>query len=250
MGLPPLAAQLIVFSKQYNLETQVDEVLHAVKKAGFDAIEIGTNQSEDSPQDFVSLLQKHSLAVSALHGGTTLDVEKTLRLMELYHTRDLCISGIGGWEGTRVGKYLNDIDAINDMGRKLAEHGCRTHYHNHAYEFAQLDNGQTGMDVITANLEQGVVDLCVDVAWVHIGGMDPVEFLQAHHGQVSYVHLKDYTGDRHWVELGSGVVPLAAVVALLPELPIQWAVYEQDTSDVPAGQSCAISRAYLQGLGF
>ncbi|MHB9034904.1 MAG: hypothetical protein ACYC6L_17885, partial [Anaerolineae bacterium] len=67
---------------------------------------------------------------------------------------------------------------------------------------------------------------------------------------ISYVHLKDYVGNRHWVELGAGVVPLAAIAATLPEMNIRWAVYEQDTSDNPAAKSCAISYAYLQGIGF
>ncbi|MCE5258933.1 MAG: sugar phosphate isomerase/epimerase [Chloroflexi bacterium] len=250
MSTPALAAQLIVFSQQTQLETQMDEVLGAVHSAGFSAIECGTNTFENDPQAFIALLRKHNLRVSALHGGIPEKPEQVMRLMDLYGTQDLCISGVGGWEGKQAAKYAADTQAVSTVGRVLAQRGFHTHYHNHAYEFAKLDNGQSGMEVILTNLDPQAADLCVDVAWVHIGGQNPVEFLKQHKSRTSYIHLKDYTGDRHWVELGSGLVPLAAVVAALPELDIRWAVYEQDTSDIQAAKSCALSYAYLQGLGF
>lgn len=250
MILPALAAQLIVFSQQVQLEPQMDAVLAAVHAAGFTAIECGSNQFADDPQAFITMLKKHNLRVSALHGGIPGNPGEVIKLMELYQTRDFCISGVGGWEGKVAAKYASDTQEVNRVGLELARYGYKTHYHNHAYEFDKLDNSKTGMDVILENLDPAAADLCVDVAWVHIGGQDPASFLRANKARTSYVHLKDYTGNRHWVELGQGVVPLASVVALLPELQVRWVVYEQDTSDNPAGQSCAASYAYLQGLGF
>jgi sugar phosphate isomerase/epimerase len=250
MSLPPLAAQLIVFSQQFKLEPQMDTVLAAVHAAGFTAIECGSNQFADNPSVFTAMLKKHNLHVSALHGGIPGNTSEIIKLMELYQTRDLCISGVGGWEGKVAAKYAADTRDVNRVGSELARHGFKTHYHNHAYEFDKLDNGQTGMEVILETLDPAVADLCVDVAWVHIGGQDPTGFLRKHKSQISYIHLKDYTGNRHWVDLGKGVVPLASVVSALPELAVRWAVYEQDTSDNPAGQSCAASYTYLHGLGF
>lgn len=250
MNLPPLAAQLIVFSQTMKLEAQADEILDAVRSAGFGAIECGSDLFASDPPALAALLEKYNLRVSALHGGIPVQLESVLQLMEAYHTQDFCISGIGGWEGKQSARYAADTQAVNEVGRQLAQRGFRTHYHNHAYEFASLDNGQTGMEVILSNLDPAAADLCVDVAWVQIGGQNPVAFLREHKDRVSYVHLKDYVNDRHWVELGAGIVPLAAIVAELPKLNIRWAVYEQDTSDIQPAKSCAISYAYLQGLGF
>jgi sugar phosphate isomerase/epimerase len=250
MPLPPLAAQLIVFSQQVQLEPQMDSVLADVKAAGFSAIECGSNQFENDPKTFIALLSKHQLRVSALHGGIPVNPGAVIKLMELYQTQDLCISGIGGWEGKAATKYASDTQEVNRVGQELARHGFKTHYHNHAYEFDKLDNGKTGMEVILENLDPAAADLCVDVAWVHIGGQDPATFLRSNKARLSYIHLKDYIGNRHWVELGKGVVPLASIVATLPELKVHWAVYEQDTSDNPAGLSCATSYSYLRGLGF
>ncbi|NLV73251.1 MAG: sugar phosphate isomerase/epimerase [Chloroflexi bacterium] len=249
MSTPALAAQLIVFSSQVDLEAQMDQVLAGVHAAGFEAIECGSNQFAEAPEAFVKLLEKHQLRVAGLHGGLNLEPDVVMRLLDHYQANELCISGIGGWEGTSSEQFRADTQQVNEIGRILARHGYHVHYHNHAYEFARLDNGQTGMEVIIQELDPAVADLCVDVAWVHIGGLDPVEFLRSNRERISYVHLKDYIDNRRWVELGSGVVPLAKVVATMPELDVRWMVYEQDSSDKDAVDSCAISHAYLRGLG-
>ncbi len=246
MAYPPLGAQLIVFSGQTDIEKNAEEVLGAVAAAGFGAIECGTAYFIDRPEVLVETLCRYDLKVAGLHGGVSIDLEATLRLAELYDTRDICISGVGGWESKASADYRRDMETFNEMACACAERGVKLHYHNHAYEFDTLDNGMTGMQVILDELDRSVGDLCVDVAWVHIGGQDPAAFLREHSRLVGYVHLKDYTGDRHWVELGQGVVPLQSVMEAVDALPnVSWAVYEQDTSDRTAAESTRISHRYL-----
>ncbi|MFO7917117.1 MAG: sugar phosphate isomerase/epimerase [Anaerolineae bacterium] len=243
---PPLGAQLIVFSQQVDVEESIADVLKAVREAGFGAVEIGTGLCADAPQRLKVALAANGLAVAGMHGGLDQDLDDTLRLMESYDTQDLCISGLGGWECVEAESYRRDIEAFNEMGRVCARHGIALHYHNHAYEFASTDEGPRGMDLILAEMDRDTTDLCVDVAWVQIGGQDPARFLLDHREQIGYVHLKDYKGDRHWVELGTGVVPLTDIMEALKTLDgVRWVVYEQDTSDREAAESCAISHKYL-----
>ena len=114
--------------------------------------------------------------------------------MDAYNTRDLCISGIGNWEANDAQRCLQDIERLNEMGKRCLEQGIFLHYHNHAYEFVALDEGSSTMDLLLTHMDKSVVDLCVDVAWVRIGGQDPAIFLRKHAENVGYVHLKDYVG--------------------------------------------------------
>lgn len=247
MTYPPLGAQLIVFGSQMDLEQHIETVLEAVRTAGFEAVEFGVNLRASDPQDLKTLLDRQGLRVAGLHGGLDLDLDSTFKLMELYGAQDLCISGIGGWQGRDADAYLRDIDNLNQMARACSAHGIFLHYHNHAYEFAPTNASLSGMELILSNLDTSVADLCVDVAWVHIGGEDPAIFLRKYDTLVGYVHLKDYVGDRHWVELGQGVVPLDSVMRALAGMHrVRWVIYEQDTSDRPAAESCAISYKYLR----
>ena len=243
---PPLGVQLIVFSRQIDVEQNVKDVMRAVREAGFGAVEIGAGLCADDPQRLQLALAANGLSVAGMHGGLDQDLERTLELMDMYDTRDLCISGLGGWECVEADRYRRDIEAFNEMGRVCAQHDVFLHYHNHAYEFAPTDEGPSGMELILEQMNTEVTDLCVDVAWVHNAGRDPAGFLRDHKERIGYVHLKDYEGDRHWVELGAGVVPLGLVMEALETLDgVRWAVYEQDTSDREAAESCAISHQYL-----
>ena len=247
MPYPPLCAQLIVFARQMDVGRHVEAVLDAVKLAGFDAIESGSTMGAEDPRAFLALLTRKGLRVASFHGGVSTDLDETFRMADVLSVRDLCFSTLGGGENTSVDSYLRDIETANHMGHACARRGLHLHYHNHAYEFVPTDRGQTGMELILENLDPDAVDLCVDVAWVHIARHDPVAFLREHASRVGYVHLKDYDDNRHWVELGRGVVPLAGVMAAVDNLPrVRWAAYEQDTADRPAAEACAESRRYLR----
>lgn len=247
MAFPPLGVQLIIFHTQMDVEPNVAQVLDAVKAAGFEAIECGVTMYAHNPGAFKEMLEARGLRVAGFHGGLDQDLDQTLRLMEIYGAHDLCISSLGGWENTSAENYRRDLERLNKMGHICAEHGVHLHYHNHAYEFSPTDEGCLGIELILAEMDRSVVDLCVDVAWVHIAAHDPALFLRRLGDLVGYVHLKDYTGDRKWVELGYGVVPLDSVMRAIGELKrVRWVVYEQDTSSRPAAESCAISREYLR----
>jgi sugar phosphate isomerase/epimerase len=247
MAYPPLAAQLIVFDRHYSFDANAEVVLDTVKSTGFGAIEGGVNLYAHAPRACKAMLDARNLKVAGLHGSVTTQLDDIFRLMEVYDTRDLCVSNVGGWQGRSADKYLVDIEALNQMGRTCHAHGCHVHYHNHAYEFAPTDRGLSGMELILGNIDAAVADLCVDVAWVHVGGEDPAIFLRRCGALVGYVHLKDYIGDRHWVELGQGVMRLDNVMKALATLPsVRWVAYEQDTTDRTPAESCAISHHYLE----
>lgn len=252
MSYPPLSAQLIVFSRQADLESETGSVLDAVKAAGFGAIECSTGLYAQDPRSLKAMLDERGLVVSACHTGLTQEMPPIFRQMDALDARDLCVSGIGGGNRGSAQATRQDIEVVNGMGRACSKHGFHLHYHNHAWEFATTDQGPTGMELILAHLDPDLADLCVDVAWVHIGGEDPATYLRQHASRVGYVHLKDYVGDRHWVALGQGIVPLGEVMGTLGQLPrVRWVAYEQDTSDRPAAESCAMSRRYLlDGFGY
>ncbi|MFH1084589.1 MAG: sugar phosphate isomerase/epimerase [Chloroflexota bacterium] len=246
MAYPPLGAQLIVFGQQIDIHTHTAEVLDAIAGAGFGAIEAGVDFHAEDPATWKAELDARGLRMAGLHGGLDQDLEQTLRLLEAYGAHDLCISSLGGWENVLYDNYMRDIERLNQMGRACKARGVHVHYHNHSYEFCPTNEGSSGMELIMANVDPQAADLCVDVAWVRIGGQDPALFLRTHAHQIGYVHLKDYVGNRHWVELGYGLVDLYSVMKALAELPcVRWAVYEQDTSTRSAAESCALSHRYL-----
>ena len=249
MSYPPFGVQLIMFQQHPDYSNDLERILDAIQRAGFRAIECGVDTSADYPRFFKGMLNRRNLRIAGLHGTPNLDIDATLRLMEIYETKDLCISGLGGWGNTIAENYLRDIDKLARLGRLCKRHGVSIHYHNHAYEFLPTDEGPTGMELILGNLDPELVDLCVDVAWVRIGGQDPLAFLQRYANRIGYIHLKDYTGDRHWVPLGQGEMPMERILSILPQLlRVRWAIYEQDSSEDDPLEDCQASFRYLRRI--
>ncbi len=236
---------MIVFGDQAQQDPA--SVLAAVRDAGFGAIECGPDFFAPDLAARHELVQSYGLRLASIHGNLAdIDLDLAWRVLEATGCQDLCFSGIANYTTGNADLYRRDIEFINKTGARCRAEGIHLHYHNHSYEFSPLDEGVSGMDLLLSQLDFAVADLNVDVAWVHLAGHDPAIYLRKHANKIGYVHLKDYAGDRHWVELGYGAMPMESVLKALERMPqVRWAVYEQDRTDRPAAESCAISHKYL-----
>ena len=84
-------------------------------------------------------------------------------------------------------------DELNGFASVLAPRGVRLGYHNHAFEFEDLD-GTTVWDVLLERLGQEV-DLEVDVYWAAVGGRDPATLIGEVADRVRLLHMKDLIAD-------------------------------------------------------
>ena len=67
---------------------------------------------------------------------------------------------------------------LGEFAGRLAGRGIRLGYHNHAFEFAPLEE-TTVWDVLLAELPPEV-ELELDVYWAAVGGRDPVAEIERH----------------------------------------------------------------------
>lgn len=245
MSLPPVGAQLIVFGKSYNINTDTDLILDCVTRAGYAGVEGAAKDTATYRQK----LDARGLRFGATHVGLQglLNVEKLIAMLATLGGSDVNNSALMTWDGRTLADYQEGIRVLNDAGRRLRAAGIHLHYHNHDFEFEQVDGaGKTGMELLLEGLDFSVVDLCVDVAWVMRGGSDPAAFLHEHKDKVGFLHFKDHDGDK-WTELGTGKVNFAAIMEVLPELTgARWTMIEQDSSEIDPCESVTISRRYLR----
>lgn len=108
---------------------------------------------------------------------------------------------------------------LNEAAELAAEFGIRVGYHNHAYEIESIIEGRTAFEYLAARLDPAVA-LELDTYWAAAGGADPIELLHRLGSQVMALHLKDgpiTKADIDQVALGSGAMPLRAIVDAAPE---------------------------------
>jgi sugar phosphate isomerase/epimerase len=109
-------------------------------------------------------------------------------------------------------------EALNATASRAADDGLRVGYHNHHFELASMVDGRHALEVFADRLAPEVV-LEVDAYWAFAGGADVPALVRRLGERVVALHLKDGDGSldtTRQVAAGSGVVPLADVVAAAP----------------------------------
>lgn len=249
---PTAAIQLIVFGPRNK--DDIEGVLHDVKEVGFPAFEAGDLFATYGEAETRKVLEETGLRVSGAHFGygEYADPEKlsahvaTCKALGVTH---MMCSGVA--DAKTVEGYRQSCRLFNDVGARLRDEGIAFNYHNHAWEFEELEGrGVTGMEIIAQETDPALVKFNIDVFWVKFGGQDPAEFIRRHRDRAGYFHFKD--GERGpdgkpvFLELGRGLVDLKSAMSAAREVGAEWIVAEQDRTDLPARESITISRNYMR----
>jgi sugar phosphate isomerase/epimerase len=148
-----------------------------------------------------------------------------------------CPRVIVPWMPEEDRRTVDDIrrfaSELGGFAQDLAPRGIRLGYHNHAFEFAELD-GTTIWDVLLAELPPEV-EIELDVYWAAFGGRDPVAEIRARADRVRLLHMKDLASgpEPHDAPPGEGMLPFEEIVAAGRAAGVEWYVIEQDVPRDP-----------------
>jgi sugar phosphate isomerase/epimerase len=81
-------------------------------------------------------------------------------------------------------------EKFNRAGRAAKEAGLGFAYHNHEFEFKQLE-GQVPFNLLLAETDPELVKIEMDLYWTVLGGAEPLDYFQRFPGRFPAVHVKD-----------------------------------------------------------
>jgi sugar phosphate isomerase/epimerase len=81
-------------------------------------------------------------------------------------------------------------DYYNQIGEKCNAAGLRFGYHNHAFEFTEIE-GQLMYDFMLENTDPDKVFFQMDVYWTTQGGHTPMEYFNKYPNRFELLHIKD-----------------------------------------------------------
>lgn len=128
----------------------------------------------------------------------------------------------------------------NRIGESARKRGLQFAYHNHNFEFRQVEGKTTGYEIFLRETDPKLVKLEVDAGWMAAAGADPVAIIRANPDRVRLLHFKDFStvtppiqhlGDgsgAHIVNLGTGVVPLKAAYAAARKAGVRYFIVDHD----------------------
>jgi inosose dehydratase len=243
-----------------------ERVLDEIAEAGYEGTELATN----APRDAGLLrdeLQRRGLrlagaflALDFLTSPLEGEVEQAGLLARLLreagagvlvagpaaHPQRMASAGGSRQPSTTSAQYQQIATGLERVGERCRQENIVLAFHNHAGTFIETAEE---LDELCQRADPALVQLCLDVGHLVVGGGDPVQAIQRYGQRVAYVHLKDVdphvlerlrSGQggfleglrwRVFCELGSGCLDLAGIVEALRQQRFEgWVVVEQDTS--------------------
>lgn len=154
-------------------------------------------------------------------------IAKTLGMEAIY-----CPHLVAEQRPTDAAGWRDFGQRLSQAGKRYIDAGYTFGWHNHDFEFKQLEDGSTPQEQILA----GGPDLSweADIAWVIRGGADPFEWIEKHGNRITAVHVKDIapagenTDEDGWADLGHGTVGWKELLAALKKTPAKHFVLEHD----------------------
>ena len=181
---------LQLYSVRDDIKANYQATIDTVANTGFTGVEAaGYNDGQFygmAPADFKKSIEDAGLEVLSSHAGRPLaDNTKDTNWDEVWKWWDTAIQAhkdagmkylVVAWIPTP--KTLADLQAycdyFNKIGEKCNAAGIRFGYHNHNFEFTEIE-GEMMYDYMLKNTDPAKVFFQMDVYWVVRGGQSPVD---------------------------------------------------------------------------
>ena len=194
-----------------------------------------------SPEDYKKAIEASGLEVLSSHVGHNLSDQELASgdFSEALKWWDKCIDchKRAGMKyivnpGVNFPKTLKEANIIckymNAVGEKVNAAGMKFGYHNHSYEFGQVE-GKMWYDYMIEHTDADKVFFEMDVYWTVRGQASPVDYFNKYPGRFLLLHIKDHR------ELGqSGMVGFDAIFNNADKAGMKALVVELEGSTKPS----------------
>lgn len=230
----PIALQL--FSVRDFARNDVESTLKEVKKYGYDGVELAGLYGK-TPEEFKKMLDEIGLIPISAHVGYNemcADMAKVISDYKVVGCKYLAVPWLDPEdriESETGAKTLENIKRFADMAEEAGMALC---YHNHEFEFAEID-GEYIFDILYKKISNLFVEQ--DSCWVASSGVSPDEYLKKYSGRTPLLHLKDYVGkkidgDFEFRPLGDGVQNFESMIKTAEDTEVEWLIVEQDSPSI------------------
>ncbi len=237
-----------LYSLRDDVVKDVKGVIGKIAAAGYKEVETYGLSNEQqffglSVKEFSDLLKANKLVTPSGHympsamlfeNGNGDDVKKLCEVGNVLGQQYIVIPYLEEERRKAIDQYKALAERINKAGEICKNAGLQLAYHNHDFEFIQMD-GQTGYDILMNNTDKELVKLELDLYWVVRAGLDPVEIFKKQPGRFPMVHIKDMdkTDNTKNTEIGNGSIDFKKILESTQLAGIKHFYLEQENNYLP-----------------
>ena len=134
-------------------------------------------------------------------------------------------------ERQTIDQYKKVSELFNRSAEICKKSGIKFAYHNHAFEFKEID-GQVPYDVLLKETDADLVKMELDMYWVRYADQNPMKLIQKNMGRFPLWHVKDMSmdDDRKMKEVGAGRIDWKQLFAYDKDAGLEYFFVEQDSN--------------------
>ena len=153
-------------------------------------------------------------------------------------------------------KFYSSLDAlkgtcnsINKAAEVAMKYNLRMGYHNHAFEFSEVE-GKLVYDAMLENFDPKLVAMEMDLYWVVNAGKDPLKYFEKYPGRFELWHVKDMDRAKrdNNADVGTGSIDFKALFAKAKLSGMKRFFMEQETYPSSPMDSTRKSIDYLKTI--
>ena len=171
------------------------------KDIGFGSL-VGTK-----PADLKSMIADTGLVCPSCHfgwGGLKDHLDERIEFAHGLGLSQMICSTFWIQDKATLDDYKKNADQLNKIAEKIKAAGMATGFHNHEFEFHELD-GQLIYDALMATFDPALVKMQFQTEVINLGYKASTYFTK-YPGRFISSHLSDWTTDKKEVPIGQGVI--------------------------------------------
>jgi sugar phosphate isomerase/epimerase len=253
----PIEPGLQLYTVRAPLEADFAGTLERVSAIGYRKVQV-TARMGRSATEVRELLDANGLVCPSVHLDLRNSVDDEIEAALLLGAESVFLSApvqLFIRDGPKVVGIRDDIsldiwreiaDEQNVRGEQFKKAGLTYGYHNHHFEFAEID-GVLPYDVLLERTDPELVALEADLGWMHVAGVDPLVYFDRFPGRFPVCHVKDVLADGSFADPGEGTVDFQRTFDAAEHAGLQHYFVEHDSAANPMA-SAAAGYAYLSTL--
>ena len=264
-GQPEVGIQ--TYTIREAMEEDTAAALRMLKEVGYDFVETNDRDfTRVSMDELVGALRAAELPVAATHIGYETFRDAPQEAADQANTLGAKYA-ILSWTPEEVrstagyAEMAARFDAVGDL---MARNDLRFAYHNHHFEFWEIDGPRNGMEVYLEETDPSKVWFELDLFWATLGGQDVAEFFERYPGRFKLCHIKDMRSANMteeaangldfdaihkdlMVNVGEGDLPFERWLQMSDVSGMEYLITEHDAPPAPLRASVAKSLETVRG---
>jgi sugar phosphate isomerase/epimerase len=183
-----------------------------------------------APDAVRRLLAAEGLSAPSAHigyGDFVRDVDQVIEHAAAVGHRFVVVPAVPDDQRATLDDYRRHAENFNRWSEACAAAGLRFAYHNHMFEFDELD-GRQPYALLLSDTDAGRVEMELDLAWALGGNADPIDLFDAWPGRFPMFHVKDLDENRDEVDIGDGDVAFARILEHASRAGLEHGFIERD----------------------